>query len=201
MARRRKNLSEKRNEEEKVTKIFYPINPYFFLSFSSFHHYTSYPNISSSIHPLSPTPTNPPYLSLNFPLSVVSPLSPLYITPLSHGRQSSLTLLNQMDTINRLLKKQAPKRRGKIPPLDPTPNTAGGTPTSSSQITRNTTTISGGGVATMTEDGRDGEMEIPKANPVFVRWISNAKGCRVGVPTEWSGKGIKVGAVFTSSNK
>lgn len=106
-----------------------------------------------------------------------------------------------MDTINRLLKKQAPKRRGKIPILDPTPNTAGGTPASSSQITKNTTTISGGGVTAMTEDGRDGEIEIPQANPVFVRWINDAKGCRVGVPTEWLGKGIKVGAVFTSSNR
>lgn len=103
-----------------------------------------------------------------------------------------------MDTINRLLKKQAPKRRGKISPLDPTPNTAGGTPTSSSQITKNTTISSG--VTTMTEDGRDGEMEIPKANPVFGRWISDVKGCRVGVPTEWLGKGAKVGAVFISSN-
>lgn len=106
-----------------------------------------------------------------------------------------------MDTINRLLKKQAPKRRGKIPILDPTPNTAGGTPASSSQITKNTTTISGGGVTAMTEDGRDGEIEIPQANPVFVRWINDAKGSRVGVPTEWLGKGIKVGAVFTSSNR
>lgn len=42
MARRRKNLSEKRNEEEKVMKIFFPINPYLFLlSFSSFHHHNS----------------------------------------------------------------------------------------------------------------------------------------------------------------
>lgn len=41
MARRRKNLSEKRNEEEKVAKIFFPINSYVFLSFSSFHHHTS----------------------------------------------------------------------------------------------------------------------------------------------------------------
>lgn len=92
MARRRKNLSEKRNEEEKVTRIFFPINPYFFLSFSSFHHHTRYPNISPFIHPLSPTPTNPPYLSLSFPLSAFSLLSSLYIPPLSHGSQSGLTL-------------------------------------------------------------------------------------------------------------
>lgn len=35
MARRRKNLSEKRNEEEKVMRIFFPINPDFF-SFTFF---------------------------------------------------------------------------------------------------------------------------------------------------------------------
>lgn len=98
-----------------------------------------------------------------------------------------------MDTINRLLKKQAPKRRGKIPLSDPTP-AASGTPTSS-QPTKNTTTATT--AATMAEDGKDGEMEIPKANPVFVRWVSDAKGCRVGVPAEWLGKGVKVGSVFS----
>lgn len=107
-----------------------------------------------------------------------------------------------MDTINRLLKKQAPKRRGKIPPSDPTP-AAGGTSTSSSQLAKKNTTSAAAAVAAaaaaagMAEDGNDGEMEIPKANPVFVRWVSDAKGCRVGVPAEWLGKGIKVGAVFT----
>lgn len=97
-----------------------------------------------------------------------------------------------MDTINRLLKKQAPKRRGKILPSDPN-LTAGGTPVSSQpnkNITAATTT-------TIAEDGKDGGMEMPKANPVFVRWVSDAKGCRVGVPEEWLGKGVNVGSVFS----
>lgn len=77
-----------------------------------------------------------------------------------------------MDTINRLLKKQAPKRRGKI---------------SAAEITA--------------QEHGDGESpqemqeeEIPPANPVFVRWISDRDGCRVGVPGEWLG--TPVGRVF-----
>ena len=66
----------------------------------------------------------------------------------------------KMDTINRLLKKQAPKRRGKISQAEITANAVAG------------------------EDLSE-EPEIEKANPVFVRWISDAKGCRVGVPEEW----------------
>lgn len=102
-----------------------------------------------------------------------------------------------MDTINRLLKKQAPKRRGKIPPSDPTPIAAGGTPTSSSQPTKNTSTTAAAAGAAMAEDGKDGDIGIPNANPVFVRWVSDAKGCRVGVPAEWLGKGVNVGSVFS----
>lgn len=101
-----------------------------------------------------------------------------------------------MDTINRLLKKQAPKRRGKIPPSDPTPIAAGGTPTSS-QPTKNTSTTAAAAGAAMAEDGKDGDIGIPNANPVFVRWVSDAKGCRVGVPAEWLGKGVNVGSVFS----
>ncbi len=82
MARRRKNLSEKRNEEEKVTRIFFPINPYFFLSFSSFHHHTRYPNISPFIHPLSPTPTNPPIPLPQFStFSLLSPFPSIHSPP------------------------------------------------------------------------------------------------------------------------
>lgn len=77
-----------------------------------------------------------------------------------------------MDTINRLLKKQAPKRRGKI---------------SAAEITAQ-------------EHGDDSppeqqqEEEIPPANPVYVRWVSDRDGCRVGVPGEWFG--APVGRVF-----
>lgn len=77
-----------------------------------------------------------------------------------------------MDTINRLLKKQAPKRRGKI---------------SAAEITAQ-------------EHGDDSppeqlqEDEILPANPIYVRWISDRDGCRVGVPGEWLG--APVGRLF-----
>ena len=32
------------------------------------------------------------------------------------------------------------------------------------------------------------------ANPLFVRWVSDRNGCRVGVPGEWLG--TSVGEVF-----
>ena len=70
----------------------------------------------------------------------------------------------KMDTINRLLKKQAPKRRGKISQAEITANAAAGADTALSE-----------------------EPEIENANPVYVRWISDAKGYRLGVPGEWLG--------------
>lgn len=66
----------------------------------------------------------------------------------------------KMDTINRLLKKQAPKRRGKISQAEITANAAAG-------------------------EEEFEEPEVEKANPVFTRWISDSNGCRVGVPGEW----------------
>lgn len=65
----------------------------------------------------------------------------------------------KMDTINRLLKKQAPKRRGKISQAEIDANAAAG------------------------EDFE--EPEVERANPLFTRWISDAKGVRLGVPGEW----------------
>jgi Ino eighty subunit 2 len=63
-----------------------------------------------------------------------------------------------MDTINRLLKKQAPKRRGRA-----AANEAGdGTP------------------------GQEGN-EPEKADPTLVRWVSGSNGCKVSVPEEWLG--------------
>ena len=57
-----------------------------------------------------------------------------------------------MDTINRLLKKQPPKR--------------------------------GRRAAEVNESGQD-EDEIERANPIFVRYVQNAKGTQLGVPEEW----------------
>jgi Ino eighty subunit 2 len=103
MARRRKNLSEKRNEEEKV--IFLAISPFLF-----------------------PSDTQ------------------------------------QMETINKLLKKQAPKTNARRRDFNPIPGDA--TPDSEGQ----------------------------KPNPLFVRWVSNKDGNRIGIPEEWL-EG-PVGAIF-----
>ena len=40
----------------------------------------------------------------------------------------------------------------------------------------------------------DEEIEVERANPLFVRWVNNKDGSRIGVPEEWLGK--KVGRVF-----
>jgi Ino eighty subunit 2 len=65
----------------------------------------------------------------------------------------------KMDTINRLLKKQAPKRRGRAAANE----AADGTPA-----------------------GQD-VSEPEKADPIFVRWVSGPSGCKVNVPEEWLG--------------
>ncbi|KAJ5773025.1 hypothetical protein N7457_007921 [Penicillium paradoxum] len=64
----------------------------------------------------------------------------------------------KMDTINRLLKKQAPKRRGRAAAAEAPDGTPG-------QETK----------------------EPEKPDPTLVRWISGANGCRVNVPEEWLG--------------
>lgn len=75
-----------------------------------------------------------------------------------------------MDTINRLLKKQAPKRRGKISAAEISAQDRGDDSASP-----------------------PGEAIAP-ANPVFVRWVSDRDGCMIGVPAEWLGG--PVGRVF-----
>ena len=63
-----------------------------------------------------------------------------------------------MDTINRLLKKQAPKRRGRAAAAEG----ADGTP------------------------GQEAP-ETDKVDPTMARWTSGSNGCRVSVPEEWLG--------------
>jgi Ino eighty subunit 2 len=63
-----------------------------------------------------------------------------------------------MDTINRLLRKQAPKRRGRIPVAEAEANAA---------------------------EAEAEEAEKPQ--PTMVRWVSRRKGSRIGVPEEWLG--------------
>lgn len=71
-----------------------------------------------------------------------------------------------MDTINRLLRKQAPKRRGRIPAAE-----------------------------TAEAASAEQEVAEPeKPDPTMVRWVSGREGSRVGVPEEWLG--IPAGRVF-----
>ena len=65
-----------------------------------------------------------------------------------------------MDTINKLLKKQAPKRRGKITAAE----TAGDTTPKIQEV-----------------------QEFVKPEPTMIRYLSNREGCRIGVPEEWFG--------------
>lgn len=77
-----------------------------------------------------------------------------------------------MDTINKLLKKQAPKRRGKISAAE----TAG-------EATPN--------------DVQESAASKP-LEPTMTRWVSSREYCRVGVPSEWLG--TPAGGVFGSEN-
>ena len=65
-----------------------------------------------------------------------------------------------MDTINKLLKKPAPKRRTRAEIIAQQQADMMATP-----------------------GAEDGEEERP--DPLFVRWVQTAKGSRVGVPEEW----------------
>ncbi|KAH3942129.1 hypothetical protein HBI56_202170 [Parastagonospora nodorum] len=58
----------------------------------------------------------------------------------------------KLDTINRLLKKQPPKRGRRV---------------------------------AHDESGQEDDAEVERANPLFVRYVQNAKGTQLGVPDEW----------------
>lgn len=64
-----------------------------------------------------------------------------------------------MDTINRLLRKQPPKKRGRA--------AEGAEPAPAEQEAQ--------------------EPEKPKADPIMIRWTSSREGNRLGVPEEWFG--------------
>lgn len=80
-----------------------------------------------------------------------------------------------MDTINRLLKKQAPKRRGKISNAELNANKDGSANTPGNEM-------------------NTAEPEIEKPNPIFVRWVNTREGTKMGVPEEWLG--APIGRVF-----
>ena len=76
-----------------------------------------------------------------------------------------------MDTINKLLKKPAPKRRTRAEII---------------------AAQQAGYLAT--PGAEEGEEE--RADPLFVRWTSSRRGCRLGVPDEWLEIQGVVGEVF-----
>ena len=49
----------------------------------------------------------------------------------------------------------------------------------------------------LTESGQEEEPEPERANPLFVRYVQNAKGTQLAVPDEWLQ--APVGSVFTGS--
>jgi Ino eighty subunit 2 len=108
MARRRKNLSEKRNEEEKVCS------------------------------------------EQNYEV--------LILVACHNVLKQLLIHLMQMDTINRLLKKQAPKRRG-----------------------RAAATV----LDAVGESGAEEEQEPEKAPALYTRYVQNANGVSLAIPEEW----------------
>jgi Ino eighty subunit 2 len=75
--------------------------------------------------------------------------------------------LYQMDTINRLLRKQAPKRRGRIPAAEAAENAAA---------------------------DQEIAAEVEPADPIMVRWISGREGSLIAVPEEWVG--TPAGSIF-----
>lgn len=64
-----------------------------------------------------------------------------------------------METINKLLQKQAPKRRTRAE-------------------------INAANAAAEAEEGEDDEGR-PRVNPVYTRWVQRREGSLLGVPREW----------------
>ncbi|KAJ8108067.1 hypothetical protein OPT61_g8429 [Boeremia exigua] len=75
----------------------------------------------------------------------------------------------KLDTINRLLKKQPPKRSRKSAAAD------------------------------LDESGQEAEPDLERANPLFVRYIQNAKGTQLAIPDEWLQ--APVGSMFTTKTE
>lgn len=75
-----------------------------------------------------------------------------------------------MDTINKLLKKPAPKRRTRAE-IIAAQHAADNTP-------------------------YEDEGDVPPANPLFVRYVRSKNGARLGVPVEWLDKDQPVGEVL-----
>ncbi|KAH0363315.1 hypothetical protein KCU65_g7510, partial [Aureobasidium melanogenum] len=84
----------------------------------------------------------------------------------------------KMDTINKLLKKPAPKRRTRAE-IIAAQNAAEATPA-------------------YTEDG---EEYFHPASSLFVRYVNNKDGSRIGVPSEWLEEGQPVGQVLRNGWK
>ncbi|KAK5731734.1 hypothetical protein LTR17_011083 [Elasticomyces elasticus] len=74
----------------------------------------------------------------------------------------------KMETINKLLSKPAPKRRTRAEMI-------------AAQYAAEHNT------SNATPNPEDGEMFVERADPGFTRYVQNARGARLGVPSEWLG--------------
>lgn len=91
-----------------------------------------------------------------------------------------------MTTINKLLKKQTTKQRGKA--LKPE--------TLAAQAQTEGNTAAGSEEPEDADEYESAEIDVPKANPLYVRWVNNKDGIRLGVPVEWLGKSNIARGVF-----
>ena len=95
-----------------------------------------------------------------------------------------------MTTINKLLKKQTTKKRGKA--MNPETLAA-------AEASAGTEAPSGAEDEEIEVAGAE-PVEVTKANPLFVRWVSSSRegveGFRIGVPEEWLGKKNVAGGLF-----
>ena len=108
-----------------------------------------------------------------------------------------LTILtfNKMDTINRLLKKQAPKRRGRAPGLATTAADAGMTDAGGGSTSGGGDAQNNAGASTSMFATSEAEM----GSALYVRWINSQKGSVLAVPQEWLD--APVGKVFKANGQ
>ena len=102
-----------------------------------------------------------------------------------------------MDTINRLLKKQAPKRRGRAPGLATAAASADTNMTDVGGAVGSTTAEAQNGTTTAVAAGGGGASEAEMGSAVYVRWVNSKKGSLVAVPQEWLD--APMGRVFSPS--
>lgn len=158
-------------------------NSLFFLFTFSFHY--TYILFARRAYSLSYNPCTDPSLEPQTKLILSDEQKALRRLEMARRRKNLSEKRNEeekQDTINRLLKKQAPKRRGKISAAE---IAAAGAETPDAMM---------GGMGSL---GDIHEEDHPRADPLWTRWVCGPEGHRLGVPSDWKGK--YVGALFGKS--